>query len=95
MLAAKELIERAIKAHYQRTGAGAEQRQKTFSSIEVHGDKAYVVLRSMRGILAVYSVSGDDQIRYVTDHERPVSLGGRGKRIVPKGQRLPKRRGER
>jgi hypothetical protein len=84
-----ELVLRATRA-YSRRCEGHGQQPSTDSGVEKHGTKEYVVLRNVRGILDVYAIVGD-RLQHVSERDLPVTLGGKARRISPKGYRLPDR----
>ena len=61
MLHQEALFRRACAAWF-RTG-GTDQPGADASRVENHGGKSYVVLRNVRGILAVYRVRNDGKLK--------------------------------
>ena len=57
-----ELIDRATRAYLRASGPYAELPGNT-SDVEEHDDKLYVILRNVKGTLAVYRVRPDDSLR--------------------------------
>lgn len=56
-----DLMRRAFAAWFR--GGGADQPAAGSSRVEEHEDRLYVVLRSMRGIMAVYRVRNDGMLK--------------------------------
>ena len=87
-----ELVKRACTAYARRCeqAGGGFPNPANDSGAEKHDGKEFIVLRNVRGILAVYVIIRG-RIRYVREDQRPEVLGGRRKSLVPEGYRLPDR----
>lgn len=59
-----DLLRRAMAAYWRgRGGDPAVDQPSASSGVEVHDGKAYVVLRNVRGVLAVYRVRNDGMLK--------------------------------
>lgn len=56
-----ELLQRAMAAYFR--GGGTDQPGRTESGVETVGELQYVVLRNVRGVLAVYRVRNDGMLK--------------------------------
>jgi hypothetical protein len=72
----QELMARAMRAYFiaARKEAGTPQQPANDSGVEKHGGKRYVVLRNIKGTLAVYRVRNDGVLKSLK--RWPKSLSG-------------------
>ena len=76
MIDEEKLIERAKRAYVSRAKQlGAVDAPGVESGLEIHGGVDYIVLRNIRGVLALFRISKDGEgIHYVESGEYPKSL---------------------
>jgi hypothetical protein len=62
----EQLTQRAFAAYFRqaaREGAHSPDQPADYSGVEEHNGKAYVVLRNINGVLAVYRVRNDGMLK--------------------------------
>jgi hypothetical protein len=67
----RDIIDRALSAYYRRQIAPGEVRQQPSAdgtTVETREEKTYVIVRNTGGILAVYRVRNDGQLKALRRH---------------------------
>ena len=59
-------IRTAFTAYFRRFGDMADQPSRSYSDIETHKGKDYVVLRNIRGVLAAWRINEKGGLHFVT-----------------------------
>ena len=73
----EELISRATRAYctrQRRSGESYDQPSASSSHAEEHDGRVFIVLESIKGILAVYRLKDDGHIEYVQEEYWPARL---------------------